>query len=207
MAKISELTELTSLTGNEWVSIADTGGGATYKAHPGLVLLERGDLPSSDNLDIDLTGYTAFNAVKLLISGMTNTNDSVSLGLQFSDDGGATFEEGTSDYEWGRYYLTAGGGAGDAHSTADTDIEVIGAFGNDANAAHSAEINIFDFASAANKTAVRYYTVNSSLTNQVVYGSGAGRFIQTDDATDVRLFLSGGTYDGGTYALYGMVGS
>jgi len=96
---------LTSSIALEFVSTASITAAST---------IEVNDMAAGYDYIIQLEGFSA-------------TSDANTLWLRFSDDAGSTFESGASDYSWA--YNTV---AATEEDTADSQIDIIGAFGNEA---------------------------------------------------------------------------
>ncbi len=154
------------------------------------------------------TGFDAakYDAYKIVYSNVIPATDSTSLDMQFSSDGGTTWDVGASDYvylraAWTWDLATFG-------ETTSTKIRLgsfaIGSAANEDGV--SGEINIYG-PHLAKRTRIS--------SNQVGLGSG-GRLIgglvwaKRDSAVAtnaIRLFMDAGNLESGTITMYGMVNS
>ncbi len=71
----------------------------TQLAARGLVLLDYGTVASAATLDIDITSYTAYRGVKIVVDSLVPATDDVDLYLTLSTDSGSTFA--STSYKYG----------------------------------------------------------------------------------------------------------
>ncbi|HDZ38619.1 MAG TPA: hypothetical protein ENH62_10090 [Marinobacter sp.] len=124
------------------------------------------------------------------LENFKNTGDDETLWMRFSDDGGATYEAGASDYAWG---LTANGTQSEDDADAQIDLTVL--LGNDTGNRNTVEITLVNPNSAGETTAhwVGFF-MNAAATPLIRSMNGGALFEQGPGVVDAVQFLwSGGS--------------
>jgi len=207
--KISALTALAPMSGNEWIAASDTGTATAFKVSPGSVgglrLLESGTMnTTSSNKDIDISAYTsAFDQLEFRLNQVQVDTNNADLRIQFSDDGGVSFEADAGDYNYAScfYHDNSNTVSGSVRSGSATIIQLDDNFGSGANEHGSGFVRVLN-AGATEPTGVQSSLLR--VKDGVVLNWQAAGYMEAAVAvTDVRFSMSGGDIDGGTYDLYG----
>jgi hypothetical protein len=174
----------------------------------GLQLLNSGTVSNAATLDIVLTSYTGYRALKLLLSSFVPATDDVELWMRFSTDGGANFD--ATGYRWSMRGLADDGGSRDRSSGASNQILIAGgSAANDAVSNTAAEggvdAEIVLHAQAASRwSGIRFHSsiaeADSSVTS---FQAGHGRRATSQDTDAVRFLFESGNIASGNWALYG----
>lgn len=175
----------------------------------GLQLLNSGTVSSAATLDIVLTSYTSYRALKLLLSSFVPATDDVELWLRFSSNAGSSFD--ASGYSHQLFHDNdADTDAVDPYrSTSANQIPIAGfPFANlsvsnvAAEGGVDAEITVHQQA-ASRWTRARIssgYTTADSKT-ATIRGTGTREAQQDTDA--LRVVFESGNIASGNWALYG----
>ena len=171
-----------------------------------VALLNSGSVSAAATLDIDLTGYTAYRGVAVVLDGFVPATDGVDLYLRFSSDGGATFD--ASGYNYAGNRTTDGGtniafGSGNAAQIAITGSAGIG---NAATEGIHLDLRLLRQTSTALWGRVMFQAYAISLdvppVGYTAVGGGAREAAQDTDA--IRFLFSSGNIARGTWAVYGL---
>lgn len=155
-------------------------------------------------VDIALPSGT-YSSFLLIIDNLQVTTDQVSVELRFSDDAGATFEAGASDYGWvqqGTVATTSLPVSDDADDSILLTRVAGSGVGNAAGEYFSSKLRMSNFGGAGPKVGhfESFYRDSASRTVLIV---GAGDFRgNTNDIDYLRVFPSSGNFDGGVFYLY-----
>lgn len=179
---------------------------------PGLVLLASGVISSPQaTLDIPLTSYTSYRAIKILLSNFVPATDDVELWLRFSTDGGSNYDAGASDYAWhnggGRDNSTSVIGQNDS---ADSELRVAGSSTSGeaisnvaAEGGADVEVNLFGQAVSRWQRA-RWNSQHFGATvTDNFWWTGAGAREAQQDTDAVRFLFETGNITSGNWAVYG----
>ena len=160
--------------------------------------IEAQDLTAAANADVDISGFESVE----IIGWMKPGTDGATLRFRLSNDGGASFEAGATDYQWanvyggnvhGAYYdysdssgrlsmNSVGGAAGEFVSF---KLKVVGAGSAGVKTTIIGEVTVID-------TGAAFYLVSGA----VIYN--------TEEVNDyLRIFFSAGTIATGRIAVYG----
>lgn len=179
-------------------------------------LLASGTVSAAATLDIVLTGYTAYRAIKILLTSFLPVTDAVDFYIRFSTDGGSTFNAAASDYSYGSTIgssisstVTSMVSSGAAQIALATDLNPAAgtsAIGNGTGEGIDVEITLYDQTNTAKWGRVTWLgtAVDSTATpaNAHMIGNGARRTAQDTDA--IRFLFSSGNIASGNYAAYGL---
>jgi hypothetical protein len=175
-----------------------------------MVLLSTSTASNDANIDINNIDGTYSQYVVELIN-IVSQNDDVDFRLRVSEDNGATFESGASDYNW---VIT--GSSSDNKDPADnnnaSDYIAIGGVigggkgqGNAIGESYSGKI-IINNPSSTNT--FKNFGIKATFTNTngfVMMIDNAGSYFATQNAINaVRFFFSSGNIVSGTFKLYGI---
>jgi hypothetical protein len=177
----------------------------------GLSLLASGSVSGAATLDIVLTSYTSYRALKLLLSSFVPSTDDVELWLRFSTDGGSTYDA------TGYRYTAINDNDADTdtldnpdRSTSATHIVIAGKnFSNlsisnvAAEGGADVEVMIHD-PSASRWTRARSSAVYAAAdTSRTVITISAGTRSAQQDTDAIRVLFESGNIASGKWALYG----
>ncbi len=124
------------------------------------------------------------------LENFKNTDDNETIWMRFSDDGGATYEAGASDYAWG---LTANGTQSEDDADAQIDLTVL--LGNDTGNRNTIEITLVNPNSLGETTAhwIGFF-MNTAAPPLMRTLNGGALFEQGPGVVDAVQFLwSGGS--------------
>lgn len=181
-------------------------------AAPGATLVSATTISGTQaNVDIALPSGT-YQSFLLVIDNLQVTTDNVSVELRVSDDGGATFESGATNYSWmwlgGVMTATTTFAGIDEGDTSDDSILITrlaggGGVGNAAGESLASKIRFSNFAGSGPKVFQHETTWLDDAARPTI-ASGIGRFTGNTNAIDyMRVFPSSGNFDGGLLLLYG----
>jgi hypothetical protein len=148
-------------------------------------------------VDIALGDY---DLVEIDLMGIEPNTDNVSIFARFSQDNGANFLSGASDYGWG--LSNAGTGAGD---DADSEITLTGGIGNAAGERAFVTVRIFRPSASSFAKSMSWFGGYRTSAGVHTANHGWGHLLANTDAiTHVRFLLeSASTIDAGHYAARG----
>lgn len=194
---------------NDIIPSYDATGDSGESLYPyevaGMCVLATGSVSNAASMPVDLsaTGYSNFKVFKLFVYHLRPLTDAQDIGLQFSDDGGGTFEADAADYAYGRSgvdddFDDSGGSTG-----ANPYITLITSAGNAADEWSDLEITICD---PANTTTTKVFWNGSTVRsdNSVGVTTGGGRMTVAGASTDVRLIAATGNITG-SWTLVGIM--
>ncbi len=170
---------------------------------PAEALLTSGSA-SGATLDIVLTNYTTFRAIKFVLTSVGPVSTDATLRARFSTNGGSTYISGASAYAWTRYELSDTDSVpGSTVDSADSEISLTTAVG--ASNACNITATLFDQTSTGIKKRLRFEgdAIDSSGSLTSVMGSGVYN-TASDDVDAVRFLFSAGNISYGSYAVYGL---
>ena len=188
--------------------LTSNGAGAlpTFQAagEGGMALLTSGTLSGDTSLDIDISTYTAYRALKIILNNIVPQTDNVELHCVVSDDGGATFEADASDYAWYEQYDLIGGINGVNEDAADSKIKIAGALGTGTGENVNVEMIWYNPTATSGYKSVIGTTVGYLANPIGAITRFCGVFLAQDDITDIRFVASSGNLASGGYAVYGL---
>lgn len=213
---INGLTEETSLDGAaDFLPLWDAGGAVMRKGLPtnlkragGLQLLNSGIVSAAATLDIVLTSFTGYQALKILLSSFVPATDDDELWMRFSTDGGSSFDAtgytysgtGLADDTSARNIASSGANqilvAG--HASATVSVSNVASEGG-----ADTEITLHGRTDAGRFTRVNFSTGYMAAVAFGVsqHGQGLRETAQNTDA--VRFLFETGNIASGNWALYG----
>ena len=197
--EITGIYPVTGMTQHE-VLRADGADSVVSDQMGNLILTSQGNLTGSEHI-VNIPA-NSFDHFVLELRDFAPSDANANLCVQFSIDGGSTYENAASDYEWVYDGVEVGGGFGSTQDGADSQIDVARRVSNSDESAYLI-IDLFcgDGADKSNAVLVRGST-NAAASLCLV--SGTGR-LQTDNTrvTNVRLFWEAGeTFSAGTRDLH-----
>jgi hypothetical protein len=167
---------------------------------PGTKLLASGTLSSQATLDIDLTGYTAFRGIKVILTNITPATDSASLYCRTSTNGGVSYDSGASDYL--ALLAVFGGSVGTAQGAA-AQINLGNTIGNGAGEGATYEVDLLGQTSAV-KGKIKFDGITYRADDVAQFNAGGGIRNSAADIDAIRFLFSSGNIASGSYAVYGI---
>ncbi len=180
-----------------------------FKRAGGMQLLNSGTVSSAASLDVVLTGFVGYRALKLILSSFIPVTDSDELWGRVSTDGGSTYD--AAGYSYAGEYSRDSSSSGQVQSASDTKILMastnagLGVSNVAAEGGLDAEITIHDQTDTSRYPRLRYdasYFCDGAETMQV-RGTGSRENAQDTDA--LRIMFSTGNIASGKWALYGLI--
>lgn len=159
--------------------------------------------------DIDISGYTAYEELKIVVYNLTQVTDNVILRISPSYDGGSTFKQAVNENLWNFMEgdTSAGGLSGRFGGTTSGwtgGIWLQENWGNAAGEGWYGTIHLLNWTEASVNTKLFVESSAARIAGQWTYLSGVGVFYITADVEDaLRFDCSSGNLDGGTFYIYG----
>lgn len=142
-----------------------------------------------------------------LVGWMMPATDNVDVYIRFSNDGGATFRAGASDYNWSLQRNVLSGTPSDLHDadTADNQGKLMLAVGNVAGEFFTLDLTIIAARTASIRTSWTGHGHAVSLTPTPVAWRATGSVIVASEINNaVRLLFASGNIASGELSLFGM---
>jgi hypothetical protein len=151
---------------------------------------------------------TTYEDFMLVLDRVASDTDSADIYLRLSDDD-STFEADASDYTHTTQYTTDSANTYFTQATANT-IPIlanlnVGNVAADENGV-CGEITIFGAGNTAGYSHIHFKCSAVTDTGLTSYADGVAQFRQADDILGARIYISLGTFSGGTVRLYGRRG-
>ncbi|MDR5730578.1 MAG: hypothetical protein RB191_24480, partial [Terriglobia bacterium] len=180
--------------------ISAVGGGSG-----GIVLLETKTASASAELDFLATFSSAHRNYRLLVNNVFPATDRVSLYIQFSTNGGATWDTTSANYTWSRSYYAVNytdNGAQYDQSTAglelwDTDLHNAGVIGL------SADFTIFYDPTGTNNLTMIGHVIGNNTVPRCYFIHYAELYTGAGVINAMRIIASSGNLTSGSVATYG----
>lgn len=194
---VSAIPPLTS--GNVLVS-----DGTNWKADlgPGPVLIQTQTVSNTAAVTFT-TGFTSiYDEMLIVYSNLIPVTNSVNFQLRISEDGGATYKAGATNYKWTQFTTADNGTNSSAGSTADSSIHVGQGLAN--TNVGAGEIRIWNHSSS---TVGKNVQTSYNEFTGANFSSNFGGGIYTPDTapiTAIQLLMSTGNISTGTISLYGV---
>jgi hypothetical protein len=158
---------------------------------------------SGATLDVVLTGYTAFRAIKFVLTAMKPATDAVTLYMRTSTNGGSTYDASSGNYQWAFQAYGSFDSAVSDGSTSSTRMELTASIGNSTGEQANLSVVLY------NQTATEYTTVSwdgnyISENTSLVTVQGSGVRATQADVDAARFLFSSGNITSGKYAVYGI---
>jgi len=174
----------------------------------GSTLLTSGTVSTAATLDIVLTAYTGYRALKFVLQSFIPVTDDVELWMRLSTDGGATFDVTT--YAYSAMFVREASGPFNASTNAARILIAGSTTGGEAVSNVSAEAGVDAEITLYDQTTSQWPRVNfqsayqgATVTDLFTFvGSGQREVSQDTDA--VRFLFESGNIASGKYAVYGL---
>jgi hypothetical protein len=177
---------------------------------PGLVLLASGTVTAQATLDIPLTGYTGYRAIKVLLSSFVPVDDDTELWLRFSTDGGSNYD--ATGYSWSTNWSRDSSTSSVVNNSASSNqIRIAGSNGASESVSNTAaeggvdtEIDLPAQTDTARWPRTRYSSswFGAAVTDTFRL-SGAASRETAQDTNAVRFLFETGNIASGSWAVYG----
>jgi hypothetical protein len=168
----------------------------------GLVLLISGEVTNQANLQVDLSPYSAYRAVKFIFTRGLPATDAVDFSSRISSDG-VNFDAGAADYTWIENFRTDTPTDSLGSDNTASTMHFGGNFGNGAINRFNADLTI---GSRTEGTIHMFGTLTrKSATGDFVITDFLGARHGTVDFVAIRFFFSSGNIAFLEWALYGYV--
>ena len=208
---VNDLTEETDIDeAADFVLLWDASASAMRKAKPenmvpagGLELLNSGTVTNAATLDIVLTSFTAYRALRFQLTNFLPATDGANLQMQWSTNGGASYD--ASGYNWSAQEINDNPTSAARGSNSATAIILGLGVGNAATEGISSHVDIFGQTSTAfwNRCTVHSYFIDNNATPRGTTHVGGGSREAAQDTDAVRFSFSSGNIASGSWALYG----
>lgn len=198
------LTTLTVYAGESFLLFCDGSNFSTVGRQKGLIpLLSQA---AGNNTSIDFIGFTTsdFDEYELHILGLVPATDDTYPMLRISQDTGATWKSGASDYNWMRTYNGVA-----AFDVADNQIYLIGTtsngIGNAAGENVSLIVNIIRPSASGLYKTINFKGGGLAPSGNALDVNGTGFYQGNTNAIDgIRILMSSGNISSGTFTMYGV---
>jgi hypothetical protein len=186
-----------------------TNGSGTLSFGSGSDVVYITQVTGSSDTSIDLTSGidNTYDSYMIIMEKMYPDTDATEMRIRFSTDGGSTWEQGASDYNWSYMRMTTAISV--LYDTADSFININRDCGNNANYDGNGVFYLFNPSSAT-----RYKTIRGVIGGQLHESNNvamitcvSGTYIGGTSAIDgVQFYMSSGNING-TVKLYGIIDS
>lgn len=172
----------------------------------GLVLISSTEV-SSNVASVEFTGgiTSEFDRYLLTIDGLIPETDNTSLFLRVSEDSGATWASGASDYRWTNIIANESGAFASQQDAADSEIQLATAIGT--GTGESANFTI-EFSSPSSSSVRKVFKADSFLLSAAPTSSrycATGVYVASSNAINgIQLSMSADDIASGTFCLYGL---
>jgi hypothetical protein len=183
---------------SQWVEV---GSGGNYPASE--VLLASGTMSGASSLDIVLTSYTGYRAIKFILTNLTsNTASYPMLRCRTSSNGGSSYDSGASDYA--QHYAEQFGTATGLTLVSDMTFDYISVcyFPGTAGDAMNGEVILYNQTASERGAVVAEFIGDD--TSALYRLSSGGIRLSNADVDAIQFFPGTGTISG-KYAVYGLL--
>lgn len=200
-------------TAGQLLQSGGAGGNPSWAtaSSPGQVLLTSGTVTNAAQLDIVLTGYTAYRGIRFVLSAFVPATDDVELWMRVSTDGGSTYDAAS----YSRTIVISRDNTGAAftyNSTSDSEIVVAASpTGGESISNVAAEGGVDCIVDLMDQTNTGRYP-RAHIVGAVWFGAtvtdtfqarGGGHLEVAQDTDAVRFLFESGNIASGKYAVYG----
>ena len=186
-------------------SVNALGGLYDVGSRVGEVLLTSNTITNAATLDLVLTSYTAFRAIRFVFTGLVPQTDGQDLLMRTSTDGGANYDAGAGNYDWATMLLNAGGASVSADSsTAATSMKLCDDPGNASGENISGEVYLFNQVGTTVHPQLKWSFSYKNNAGNTVTNHGGGSRLANADVDAVRFLFASGNLATGKYAVYGL---
>ena len=154
---------------------------------------------------VDFTDLKNYDVHFLTLNGMQPTSDNDFGVIQFSNDGGSTFE--SSNYQYANQSIEADGSTVESKSTTATSLITTCLAGNATNEKANGYIYLYNLLDSSKYSFQTWQSIsiNNEQIFQMRFGSGVYSVAETINA--IRLLSNAGTNFSATASLYGIAES
>lgn len=210
----SGLTTVTAASG-DYVAIADASDSGKKKKAlvsdiptaalgSSLVLISTASASNSAAIDFTSGINSSYDEYLLVITDLIPATNGSNLNLRVSEDGGATFKAGASDYSYANNVCTDVSSNAPTGSTGANAILVAASLCNVTTTTFCGEIRFWSPSGTAKNKKFSYDASYTSSVGNLLRLVGGGNFILDSNAINgIRLLMSAGNITSGNFALYG----
>lgn len=169
-----------------------------------LVLLQSQTAANSATIDFTTGIDGTYDEYVFEITGVIPATDNTAIWIRVSEDAGANWKSGATDYGWTRYATADGAAIGTAGAASDTKIEPSGVLGNAAGENYNATIKLRAPAGATYKGFGGQADLYSSTPSAVIANFTGFYKGSMNAITGVRFLMSSGNILSGRFKLFGL---
>lgn len=177
-------------------------GISLHAAGSGLLKVLTGTAIAQAQVDLVMTDFNRYRNKRLMLSSVSPVTDGVNLLLQFSTNGGSSYDTGVGNYTWAFSSNLASVGTNDAGSTGDSSIVLAVSVGSDVGESVNMAIDIFDTNVSSAYTRCDYKGSSFSTLGTMLTISGCGGRVAAQDTDALRICFGSGNIAAIAYSLY-----
>ena len=186
-------------------------GAARFGLLGGVADLGKLELIETQNITtdsfVDFTSLGSYNVHFLTFNNLKYTTDSRFLSLKFSNDGGSTFEGGTS-YQYAMQRGDSGGTFGENKSTGTSIISYLAPPGNATNEKQNGYIYLYNLGDSSKYSFTTSHSFGFDTSTNAEFSFGGGVYTVAETINAIRLQdNSGSTINKADISLYGIAES
>lgn len=164
--------------------------------------LEASTFNAASSLSLILTSYSSYRDIKIVLTGVSMGTNGSGITMQFSTNGGNTYDGGATDYQHANSYSTSGAAGANIGSGGDVSMLTCVGGSNVANLLSDSEVQIYEVNNAAKMTRSRWEYNYFNSVGAIAHGNGSGYRAAAQITNAVRFIPSSGVFTG-QYAIYG----
>lgn len=144
-----------------------------------------------------------YNVHFLTFNDLDLSDDQENLNIQFSNDGGSSYE--SSNYGWAHQRNVVGTGSLEVNSSSSTQIEINRLLGNATNETQNGYVYFYNLGDSAKYSFTTSHTTGMYFNGNYIsnFGGGVYSVAETINAFKIKDSGSGGTFSA-TMSLYGI---
>ena len=202
-AKLAQMAANT-VKANNTGSTADASDVGISTLGASLVLIQSQTASNSATIDFTTGIDGTFDEYVFEITGLTPATDNTAIWIRVSEDAGANWKAGASEYGWTRYATADGAAIGTAGAASDVKIEPSGAIGNATGENYNATIKMRAPAGATYKAFGGQADLYSATPSTVITNFTGFYKGSVNPINSVRFLMSSGNITTGKFKLYGV---
>ncbi len=171
----------------------------------GEVVLTSGSHSGAASFDIDISSFTIYPELRLIIRKITVASNGAIIRLVHSQDGGGSFEDdgAVADWRWALHGFDDNGANQNKNdSVGSAGADIINPQGNATGEVARSDIIISNWADTDHRTIVQSASTGMDTTGDAFTQKGAAVWLTDDDFTDIRIATDGGNFTA-EWVLYG----
>lgn len=169
-------------------------------------LIKEVAVSSDATIDLKLGTVMNYREYQVKLTSVTVSQDCL-LNVRVSDDNGATFKSGGSDYKWGIDSVLYDGTPAQSltEDASDSEITLMEELATeDSTNRLNGVITIIMPSDSTSYTTIKWDLVYNNASGNLITAKGCGRYLTAAAITAVRLYPSAGTLSAGAITLIGM---